>query len=705
VKFSAEKKSKSFSFFAKKISRPFLAAFVIVLFLSAIIQTTNISHATPAPTPKTPAEIQKIPGSDDWKDCNNPPPGTKCGDPTGGGSGADVDWDPVTNPSKTPLVPSDQTTMTDIMGKAVEAASGPVRAISGWIAEQVLKAVIGVLWIIASFCKLLVELAGHTLDFTLNPTLYNFTNNDMITFGWTMVRDVCNLFFLLILLFIAFCTILQIDKYHAKKTLLTLILMALLINFSKPIAIFIFDGAQIAMNYFLKSIDNAVGGGATSGIYNSINGIAEIVYKHAENQKEYTIDVALQYLFAILFLFILAVAYFTIAIFLIIRIVAVMVLIIVSPLAFLATAVPDFQKMSSSWWSALFSYSYYGPAVAFFLLLATKLQSFTIGLPKLVPADTSGKQMDLLLNNILRYLTTVVFLYAAVIMGKQFGLYASEAITSRATKGINWGARNLTGYGLAAKGGRGVANVFKRHKQAAGEAAREHLKQNYPRLHKWTTKEGADAAAKKSWNEVFGNTDANKQQQEAVGKHEKDMKDKNFTADDYENELKKSTDATRRIAAAMALAKLGKLDMTQYEKAIKDFEQNPAFKKLFDGEVAKKNIHIVINSEIEQAAAAAARSGGTMTQAQKNTIIEKHIDNLDPEQLAKQNVLEIVRIEQKHGSSHTRDTLLDLQTSTDPKKQKLFEKFYSGLSTAERKRLEKGDPRPGDPTNHIDPVI
>jgi hypothetical protein len=697
VNFSTEKKSKPFSFFTRKPSGLLLAFFASAFFLLLIIQTTNFSRAaTPAPQPMTQAQIEQIKGWADWKDCSNPPPGTKCGDPF------TVDMHPELTTYN--LVPSDKTTITDIMGKAVETAAGPLSAIKDWIAGKILEAVIGVLWVIASFCKLLVELAGQTLDLTLSPTLYNFTNNDMITFGWTMVRDICNLFFLLILLFIAFCTILQIDKYHAKKTLLTLILMALLINFSKPIAIFIFDGAQIAMNYFLKSITGATGGGSVSAIYSNINGIAEIVYRGLENQKT-SIGLAIQHIFAIIFLFMLAIAYFTIAIFLIIRIVAVMVLIIVSPLAFLATAVPDFQKMSSSWWSALFSYSYYGPAVAFFLLLATKLSSFTIGLPKLTSADVSGEPMRVLINNILRYLTTLVFLYAAVIMGKQFGLYASEAITSRATKGINWGARNLTGYGLAAKGGRGVANVFKRHKQAAGEAAREHLKQNYPRLHKWTTKEGADAAAKKSWNEMFGNTDANKQQQEAVGKHEKDMKDKNFTAEDYDKELKHSTDATRKMAAAMALAKLGKLDMTQYEEALKHFEQNPAFKKLFDSEVAKKNVHLVIDEEIKQAEAAATKAGGTMTQAQKNDIIEKHIDNLDPEQLAKQNVMEIVKVEQKHGSKHTRDTLLDLQTSTDPKKQKLFDKFYSGLSTAERKRLEKGDKSSSNPADHIDPVI
>ncbi len=95
----------------------------------------------------------------------------------------------------------------------------------------VLGVVIGVLSIIVYFLKYLVSWSGALVDLTLNPNLYNFTSNTMIVQGWTVVRDVCNLFFLLVLLFIALCTILKIEKYHAKKTLLMLIIMGLLINF------------------------------------------------------------------------------------------------------------------------------------------------------------------------------------------------------------------------------------------------------------------------------------------------------------------------------------------------------------------------------------------------------------------------------------------------------------------------------------------
>ncbi|OGI25084.1 MAG: hypothetical protein A3J76_02520 [Candidatus Moranbacteria bacterium RBG_13_45_13] len=308
--------------------------------------------------------------------------------------------------------------------------------------------IIAALFLIAFFLKSFVGLAGSLLDLTLRPELYtNITNNDMVKVGWTVVRDVCNLFFLLALLFIAFCTILKIEKYHAKKTLLMLVIMALLINFSKPIAVFIFDGSQLLMNFFLSRMPQ--GNQSASTMYNSANEIAKIIY---ENIPEYSksdkhVGLAVQYLFAIVFLFMLLVAYLVIAIFMIIRIVAIMILVIVSPFAFFASVIPDFNKMSSSWWDALFKYAYFGPAAAFFLYLAT---GFSQHLPKItgtlqgIPNGAPG--MGELLVKIVSYLTVLVFLYASIIMANKFSLQFSQAVIGTADRALKWGIGMASGY-------------------------------------------------------------------------------------------------------------------------------------------------------------------------------------------------------------------------------------------------------------------
>jgi hypothetical protein len=355
-----------------------------------------------------------------------------------------------------------------------------LQGLADGLSEIVLAVVIGVLAVIAAFCKQFVSMGAQTLDFALNPNLYSFTSNTMIVQGWTVVRDVCNLFFLLILLFIAICTILKIEKYHAKKTLLMLIIMALLINFSKPIAIFIFDGSQLLMNFFLSQMGQTGTGQTTSTVVAKAADIAGLVYDKLPGYwgGGKSLDIAVQYLFAVVFLFMLAVAYIVTALMLIIRIVAIMLLIIVSPLAFFAAIVPDFSKMSSQWWSSLFEYSYYGPAAAFFLLLSSKLEN---ALPQLTASTNSpgGANLSTTVNNIVHYLVVLVFLYASIFMAKKFGGGAGAAVVGNANRFMKWGAgMTKTGGAWGAMGRTtGVTGGVSQRLQQSG-------------LTRWMTKEG-----------------------------------------------------------------------------------------------------------------------------------------------------------------------------------------------------------------------
>ena len=314
--------------------------------------------------------------------------------------------------------------------------------------------IIAVLWIIASFCYLFVNIAAYFLESMLSPSLYNFTGESMITTGWIAVRDVCNLFFLLILLFIAFCTILQIERYHAKKILLTSILMALLVNFSKPIAIFIFDGSQLLMNFFLNKLSG--GGSSYATTIANTSKIAKTIWSNEQLTISYGqgwLSLAVKYLFTIVFLFMFGTALFVMAIYLLIRIIALWLLIIVSPFAFLFNAIPDFKKMSSDWWDALFKYSYVGPAIAFFLWLSTFLLDSSLF--KTLEAQRSSNAdpvFAFVVVSIVPYFVVLVFLYAGLIISQKFGVAFAGAITSRANKamsffpqkgwkGTKWGAK------------------------------------------------------------------------------------------------------------------------------------------------------------------------------------------------------------------------------------------------------------------------
>src|SRR3990167_1429945 len=61
----------------------------------------------------------------------------------------------------------------------------------------------------------------------------NFVNESSIIGAWVIIRDLCNMFFILILLVVAFAAILRIESYQWKKILPKLLIMAVLINFSR----------------------------------------------------------------------------------------------------------------------------------------------------------------------------------------------------------------------------------------------------------------------------------------------------------------------------------------------------------------------------------------------------------------------------------------------------------------------------------------
>ncbi len=371
--------------------------------------------------------------------------------------------------------------------------------------------------IILEFCKMFVGLAAGFLQEMLRPDLYDFTKQTIIQTGWEMVRNVCNMFFLILLLFIAFCTILQIDKYHAKKTLLTLIIMALLINFSKPITVFIFDSSQLLMNFFLKSEEMTQDGGYPATI-TEISNIAKMIYDNTTTfwawaTSSNSAELAVRDLFAIVFLFMLGVAYISTGLYLLIRIVAMWILIILSPLAFLATAIPDFKSMASSWWNALFKYSFVGPAMIFFLWLSTFLFRSEF-LNKISKTKASVISMD----QFIAYLVVVIFLYASIIMGQRFGIQFASTITGAADRTLKWGIGTFTGYRAARWTGRKAwqgtkfatkkgLNWFDYTVLAPAGISPKAIKEGWSRQAKEQEdlkRSQAAAAWEDKWNKIFG---------------------------------------------------------------------------------------------------------------------------------------------------------------------------------------------------------
>lgn len=183
--------------------------------------------------------------------------------------------------------------------------------------------------------------------------------------GWTIVRDVCNMFFVLILLIIAFATILKIEQYNYKKWLPKLILMAILINFSKTICGLLIDFAQVVMLTFVNAFKDVAAGNLVKNL-----GITEILTLAEDDADVGFWEIIGAYVLGLLYIIIALVVIVTMLAMLVMRIVMIWIYIVLSPAAYLLSAFPGGQTYAKQWWSEFSKNLIVGPVLAFFIWLS-----------------------------------------------------------------------------------------------------------------------------------------------------------------------------------------------------------------------------------------------------------------------------------------------------------------------------------------------
>src|SRR3989338_7049275 len=122
-------------------------------------------------------------------------------------------------------------------------------------------------WILAA----LIGMVGYFITVLVGILIwigqYNgFITSTPVVMGWNVIRDIANMFFVLVLLIISFGTILHVQQYQMKTLLPKVILMAVLVNFSKAIAGIFIDFAQVIMLTFVAAYSTAGEGNLLSGL-------------------------------------------------------------------------------------------------------------------------------------------------------------------------------------------------------------------------------------------------------------------------------------------------------------------------------------------------------------------------------------------------------------------------------------------------------
>jgi len=251
------------------------------------------------------------------------------------------------------------------------------------IANNVVYSVIGLIIDTGlKIANIFVQIAATLLEFTFS--IERFTNVPVVTAGWQICRDLANIGFALVLLVMAFDSVLQLNQYPIKSVLPRLVVAALLINFSMVFCGMIIDFSQVVTHYFY---DAAVGTN-TAGLSGQIAGALNIQSIYREPSTDwgkplkdgsYT-NLIFGGLFGIAILTIAAFSIAAAAIYFIVRMVTLWALMIFAPLAWVAMIVPNAPEIGgywNKWWGEFLKWAFFAPVYMFFIYLAILLASAT----------------------------------------------------------------------------------------------------------------------------------------------------------------------------------------------------------------------------------------------------------------------------------------------------------------------------------------
>lgn len=232
-----------------------------------------------------------------------------------------------------------------------------------------------VAFIFAMAAYYLASFVGQMLLILVGALIYIAQYNGFVTSapvanGWVIVRDIANMFFIVALLLIAFGTMLGLsgNDYNYKTALPRFVMMAILVNFSRTICGLIIDFSQVVMLTFVNGFKEAAGGNFVDAFQ-----ITQLMQMDQPGeQPDFQWSVTLSMILALAFVCVASVVIIIMIAVLVVRIVYLWLLIVLSPLAFLSSAIPvgKAKGFYSDWWDKFNNQVLVGPFLAFFLWLA-----------------------------------------------------------------------------------------------------------------------------------------------------------------------------------------------------------------------------------------------------------------------------------------------------------------------------------------------
>ncbi|HVZ76011.1 MAG TPA: hypothetical protein VG934_01930 [Candidatus Paceibacterota bacterium] len=331
-----------------------------------------------------------------------------------------------------------------------------------------------------------------TVQLSLSSTAYA---QGFLSQGWATSRDLANMFFILILVYIAVTVVLKADTHGTIQSLVWVIFIALIINFSFFFTRVVIDAGNFAAVQFYdaiqvpKAADETTASQAVTattgkkdlaaaimqdlGVTNILSSNSFKAFQANNQDPSFLtefITLSVIYLSTGIMLFVLAAGLAAAAIKFLMRVATLWIIIIVSPLALVASAMPPVRKYFDQWRDALIANAFFPVAFLFIFWIITLFASglniqdtfdkLTASSPT---AASSG--IETLLNLIANITIRMGFVIALIFLGlraaDQVGIMGAQLANNWGNKlafgGSAWVGRQTAGRaGLAATRSEGL---------------------------------------------------------------------------------------------------------------------------------------------------------------------------------------------------------------------------------------------------------
>lgn len=393
-----------------------------------------------------------------------------------------ISEDPVVNETGEVTGVNETRTDIDVLGFLRDLTLGTIAAIILFVTEITAAFLGGILALISFLFDMVV------VEFVIGMGKYiNSTSAQAVRTAWTMIRDLANIGIIGGLVAIAIGTIIGSEKNGIQKNLARLLIAALLVNFS-----YFFAGAIIdASNFLSRTIYYeylretggdcpAEGCGPATQFLRSTNidawmnatrlnlnelsqgGVVNDATAQSNVGGEISGDVnqtltntegIVYNVMRIIFVIVTSFVFLSAISLLVARFVALIFLVITSPIGIAGSAVPLLSKYSKEWWDALWSQTMFAPVYLLLVGISLKILDAFKGSLLTGPSDNGAVSI---IGVIAMFTIAIGFMWAALSTAKSMSAEAKRfsELYKATEKGLGWMPKAYTGL---LKTGAGIA--------------------------------------------------------------------------------------------------------------------------------------------------------------------------------------------------------------------------------------------------------